>query len=88
MPRYIAVCHCGTRKGDAELVLPAAARAAATRDRLAGLRGLPWPVWAWFGAFTLALVLTVVRMLTPWQPPRSFPLLGQYDHMPAAKPRK
>lgn len=87
VPRYIAVCHCGTRKGDAELI-PQAGGRIVVRDRLAGLRGLPWAVWAWFGAFSLALALTVVRMFTPWQPPRSFPLLGQFDHSPVATHRR
>jgi hypothetical protein len=87
VPRYIVVCHCGTRKGDADLIRPAGARVVA-RDRLAGLRGLPWAVWAWFGAFTLVVILTVVRMFMPWQPPRYFPLLGQADHIPVARPHR
>jgi hypothetical protein len=76
VPRYVGVCHCGTRKGDAELIPAPGAR---RTKRWAALRGLPWTVWIWFAAVFAVVCLAAVWTLRPWQAPRTYPILGQYE---------
>jgi hypothetical protein len=57
------------------------------RESWALFKGLPWPVWAWLGAFAVVLLAMVVRLMMPWQPPRTFPLLGYFDRIPSPTPK-
>jgi hypothetical protein len=82
VPPYVAICHCGTRRGDAEIVAQAEQTAKPRTDRWEPIRVIPRSVWILIGVMVLTVVGIVVRMLQPYEPPRYMITVGQVDRMP------
>jgi hypothetical protein len=82
VPAYAGVCHCGTRRADAELVAEATHQAQPRSDRWAPIRIIPASVWVLIGVMVLTVVGMVVRLLQPYETPRYLIMVGQVDRMP------
>jgi len=94
VPRYAGVCHCGTRRADAELVAaarsastPRARRARSGGQRLAALRGLPASFWMLVAVMVLSLAGMAYKLFFQhYEPQFVFPLLGYADRFSEVRP--
>ncbi len=82
VPSYAAVCHCGTRRADADLVVQAEQKARPKSDRWAAIRVIPPSVWVLIGVMVLTVAGMVFRLLQPYELPRYMITVGQMDRLP------
>jgi hypothetical protein len=92
VPNRVSTCHCGTTRAQADQA--AAAQQAASKrpvPRAWTPRPRPLPraplgrdVKLLLVGIFVVIVLAVVRMLLPWQPPAIYPVLGFSANAPTA----
>jgi hypothetical protein len=93
VPNRVAVCHCGTRREQAQQAEPQAALVPARRvpsrpaPRRAAGPPLSWEIKALAAALVLVALLGMARLLVPWQPEPVHPLLGFSAPAPTPTPR-
>jgi hypothetical protein len=94
VPRYAGVCHCGTRRADAELLAAARSarpalmpRARVSGQRFAPFRGLPASFWMLVAVILLSVVGMAYRLFFQHpEPERIFPLMGHADRFSQRQP--
>ena len=86
VPRYAAVCHCGTRQTEADAVASEPTKLA--RPRAGGWRQLPLSVWLPLVIAAAAVIASLALLFLPPEPSLGIPLLGRIERVPTPRPRR
>jgi hypothetical protein len=86
VPRYAAVCHCGTRQAEAGDIQSEPAELA--RPRAGGWRQLPLSVWLPLAIAAVAAIALLALLFLPPEPSLGIPLLGRVERIPTPRPKR